>query len=72
MTGPGYKARQELVLTDVPVTVDLLNSTPQVAIGPTFVNKYFSDAVYQVGPDGVAKLYGRTDPKRLTEPKKKK
>jgi hypothetical protein len=72
-TGPGFKAKKEFVLTDTPVNVNMLDSSVTVAIGPTFVNKHFPDAVFTVGSDGAAKLHGRVDPKKLAEvrPRKK-
>ena len=46
-------------IKDLDVVVDTGDSTHLVMVGPNFLNKYFPDAVYTVGPDGGLKLYGR-------------
>ena len=51
---------------------DTGDSTHLVMVGPNFVNKYFPDAVYTVGPDGGLKLYGRVSPDLLHDPKPRK
>ena len=70
-TGKGFTAARDLVINDLEVVIDTRDSGHYAAVGPNFVNKYFADGVYAVGPDGQTKLYGRVAPDRLQEAKPK-
>jgi hypothetical protein len=68
MTGKGYATARDVVIKDLDVVVDTGESGHYVWVGPNFINKYFPDGVYTVGPDGQLKLYGRVDPALLGDP----
>jgi hypothetical protein len=72
MTGKGYTTARDVVIKDLEVVVDTGESGHYAWVGPNFVNKYFPDAVYTVGPDGQLKLYGRVDPALLADPARPK
>jgi hypothetical protein len=79
MTGKGPATANatpmDLVIKNLEVVVDTLESEPVVWVGPNFVNKYFPDAVYTTAPPGATepvRLYGRANPEQLMDPKTRK
>ena len=71
-TGKKLDTPREIVIKDFPVLVDVSESNPFVWLGPSFINRYFPDAVFAVATDGTAKLYGRVSPNLLQEAKPRK
>jgi hypothetical protein len=68
LTGPGLKTPQELVLTDLPIWVEVNDSEPALYLGYPFITAHFKDAVLAITPDGTAKLHGRVNPELLKAP----
>jgi hypothetical protein len=66
---PDYTTRRDVLLKDLDVWVDLHDSDHLVWFGPQFWRQHFVEPVYACGPDGTWKLYARTAPHLLVDPK---
>ncbi|HJZ55232.1 MAG TPA: hypothetical protein VKE74_09750 [Gemmataceae bacterium] len=72
LSGPGLKVAQELVFTDIPIWIEVIDSDPGLWIGYPFIATHFKDAVLAITPDGTAKLHGRVNPELIKDPRPKK